>query len=654
MRQVVFNEFNLRTGRSCYLPLVSGLLRAHAETFERLRAAYRFMPFLYHIDRPDPILAQYDAPDVAAFSVSMWNEQLNLRVAAEVKRRWPACLIVFGGPQVPMEPAEYFARYPFIDAAVRGEGEEAFSALLDRHLDSTDFSGIPGVSFRDSKTGDVHTDETTRPFERGLDAYPSPYLEGLYDDLIASQHEGLEFQAIVETNRGCPFLCTFCFWGRGGLTRKYRYHGLDRVRAEIDWCGRNGIRYVFNADSNFGMHDRDQEIAEYIVETKARYGYPDKFRTCFGKNTDDRIFRIGSLFHKHALEKGITLARQSNDPKTLKNIKRANIRMSTYEQLQARFNQEDIPIYTELILGLPGETVETWTRGIDELLDAGLRNQLFVYLAQVYPNTDLADPDYQRTFGIGTTRMALHEIHTTVRPPDTIPEFVDIVTSTASMSQADWRRMLMFSWLTMSLYSMKLGYFVLVYLRDRYGVRSSAILRDLADGQLPSGASMLRAELDGCARLITEMLEHGAGGGVVLPAYEPIYWDIEEAALLRASEDLDRYYAEFHEVIAAWLQAQGIAYDADELAEVVRYQQARMPSPNRSQPAEHRFSRNVPEYFDRRFTPAAVPLRLSPQILRTHPIVYGGDRQRFARETVLWGRKSGTMLVKVGYSSLAD
>src|SRR5439155_23794791 len=99
------------------------------------------------------IVAQYDNPSVAAFSTSMWNEQLSLRVAAEVRKRFPECLIVFGGPQVPHHPAEYFDVNPFIDVAVRGEGEEAFSEILLRALESREFDGIARMAWRDLSTG---------------------------------------------------------------------------------------------------------------------------------------------------------------------------------------------------------------------------------------------------------------------------------------------------------------------------------------------------------------------------------------------------------------------------------------------------------------------------------------------------------------------
>jgi putative methyltransferase len=653
-RRAYFNEFNVRMGKMSYLPLVSGILRAYAETSEAVRANYEFQPFLYYIDSLTTILGKYRDPDVACFSVSMWNEQLNLAVASEVKRRWPHTLILFGGPQVPYG-SEYFERHPFIDITVKGEGEEPFLDVLHRFIEETeDFDGIPGVTWRDRKNGRIVVNEGERAFKRDLDQYPSPYLEGLYDDLLAAQDENLEFQAIIETNRGCPFPCTFCFWGRGGLTRKYRYHGMDRVFAEIDWCGRNSIRYVFNADSNFGMNRRDREIAEFIVATKQKYGYPDKFRTCFGKNTDEKIYEIGALFTKHALEKGITLARQSNDEQTLKNIRRDNIKMSTFRYLQERFNDLNIPIYTELILGLPGETVESWKRGIDELLEAGLRNQLFIYLLQVYPNTEMGDPDYQERFGIQTQRLALNEIHGSQRDASWITEYEDVVVRTDSMSLDEWRQMVKLSWVTMVLHSMKIGFYVLVYLLSRLKLRASDLIGFISEERMPEGTGqMLRSELREYDRLIALMLDEGAGRGTILPEYGGCYWDVEEASFLRLSENLDAFYAEFLDVLKAFLNEQGVAYDATELEEVVRYQRARMPSCVPSNMTAYEFTRNLPEYFETAFssTPAALaPVR---QRLELHPKDFGGDKERFARETILWGRKSGTMLVTGDYVTLS-
>ncbi len=376
-------------------------------------------------------------------------------------------------------------------------------------------------------------------------------------------HPDIDFQAIVETNRGCPFLCTFCYWGRGGTTRKYRYHDLGRVEAEIAWAGQHRIKYMFNADSNFGMHKRDPEIARFLVETKKRYGFPEKFRTCWGKNTDENIFAIASLLHEHELEKGITLARQSNSKKVLANIKRGNIKLAAYENLQRLFNDREIPVYSEMILGLPGETYETWRDGVEELLRAGLKNQLFVYQCEVYPNTELGEPAYQKKFGIVTKRIELREIHGSVRDTAWVPEYQDIIVETETMSVEDWRRMTRFSTLTMLMHSMKVGFFLISYLTDRYGIPYTSFIEHIADRRIAAGhGTMLRAELDLYDRYSQGLLD-GKGRGLEMPGYGDIYWDLEEASFLRVAEDFDRFYRELFGVICGFLDGRGIAYDAD-------------------------------------------------------------------------------------------
>ena len=648
-RRVYFNEFNVLMENAAYLPLVSGLLRAYAETSELLKGNYEFTPFIYYRDNLQRIMDRYDNPSVAAFSVSMWNEQLNLKVAEQVKARYPDCLVVFGGPNVPHHPEAYFELYPFVDVAVRGEGEVAFSDILTRFLESRDFSGISGIAWRDPTTGVCVVNLGEGPQPRDMDVYPSPYLEGLFEELMADSGD-LGFQQIIETNRGCPFLCMFCFWGQGGLSRKYRFHGLDRVAAEIEWAAKHNIRYVFNADSNFGMHKRDLEIAHMLVETKKTFGYPEKFRTCFGKNTDEKIYEVASLLHKHDLEKGITLARQSNDEEVLDNIKRTNIKMSTYRNLQVRFNESDIPVYCELILGLPGENYQTWTGGIDDLLQSGLKNQLFVYMCQVFANTELAEPEYLKKFGIVTQRIPLTEIHGAIRSTDLVTEYEDIIIATDSMPLADWRRMAIFSWVTMLLHSMKLGFFVLYYLHQRHGIQYSDLINYIAEGRMAPGTGQaLREEVVEFETQLDRILQ-GHGRGRHLPEFGGIYWDEEEASFLRISAKLGQFYDELLVLLREFLTDKGIGFDEDELVEVVQYQRMRIPGHHRAATNQWKFRFNVPEYFGTCFRQDAQPLLVKPQLLTiSTPKDYQGNKAGYARETILWGRKSGTMLTEVSW-----
>lgn len=629
-RRVYFNEYNIRMENAAYLPIASGLLRAYAETFDELRGGYEFMPFFYHVDSVENILRGYRDPAVAAFSLSMWNEQLNLTVAAEVKRRWPDCLIVVGGPQVPQHPQEYFGRYPFMDVAVRAEGEEPFAQVLLRNLGSREFGGIPSVSWRNGAEVIRNDVEAQQP--KDLDMYPSPYIEGLFDEIMATS--GMEMQAIIETNRGCPFPCAFCFWGQGGLSRKYRFHSIDRMRREIEWCAKNRIRYVFNADSNFGMHKRDEEIAQILVNTKAQYGFPEKFRTCFGKNADDRIYGIAKQLHAADMEKGITLALQSNNEQVLKNIRRQNIKLSAYRELQTRFNEANVPVYSELILGLPGETLETWKAGIDALLAAGLKNQLFVYLCQVYPNTEMSEPEYQKRFGIVTKRIELNETHGAVRSTDLVTEYEDVIVTTDAMPLAMWREMVLFSWWMMVLHSLKIGFFVMLYAARRHGKSYSDFIAHVAIATSP----ILAGETAEFNWQIDRLLE-GRGRGRVMPGYGAMYWDEEEASFIRIAERLDAFYAELLECTAQFLPG----CDREELEDVIAYQRAAIPSAHDPLGKILGFAHNVPEYFERALTAVPVELEKRPQTVRVLTKQFPSS-ELFAKRTIMWGRKSGTIL----------
>lgn len=650
-KAVYFNEYNVRMGAATYLPLVSGILQAYAETDAAVREHYEFMPFIFSMDRLDAILENYTVPPaVAAFSVAMWNEQLSFAVARELKRRWPECLVIFGGCHVPHYPKDYFEQNPFIDVTVRAEGEEAFIGIMRRFMTSRDFAGVPNVSYRSPGTGAFVHNLEHPDFERSLDAYPSPYLTGKFDSLLAS-HPDIKFQAIIETNRGCPFLCTFCYWGRGGTTRKYRYHDLDRVLGEITWAGKNRILYLFNADSNFGMHKRDIEIAHHLVATKAEFGFPEKFRTCWGKNTDESIFGIAKLLHDHQLDKGITLSRQSNSKEVLVNIKRGNIKHETYTNLQRIFNDHSIAVYTELILGLPGETAASWRAGIEQTLRSGLKNQLMIYVCEVYPNTDLADPGYREKFGIKTRRGALREIHGTIRDRAWVTEYQEFVCETASMPNSVWREMHVFSILVMLFHSLKLGMFVLSYLSEKYGIEYVSFIEFLQHSRDEFPDTLIAEELGHYERYIDGLM-NGQGRGIEFPKYGPLYWDVEEAGFLRVTERKRRFYEEIAMLVRVFLAERNLVIDQAELDDVMRYQEARIPSLSDDASAELIFSTNIPEYMDRLFGNAPLPLRHRPQVATVKAKIASRDPVDFARQVMLWGRKSGTLLNDCHYEAV--
>ena len=209
--------------------------------------------------------------------------------------------------------------------------------------------------------------------------------------------------------------------------------------------------------------------------------------------------------------------------------------------------------------------------------------------------------------------------------------------------------MLVFSWVVMLFHSLKLGFFVMSWLTDRFGLAYRDFIGDVAERRIPADLPMLNAVLDAFHRKIDGHLQ-GEGRGCVMPEFGGIYWDVEETAFLTLSENFAAFFAELEVVVSDMLQRRGITFDPEELAEVIRYQSLRTPRRVAAETvAQHRFAFNLPEYFDAYFTDAPVTVRRSPQHLAIEHKDYGADKPSFARETILWGRKSGLMLTRVSW-----
>ena len=189
--------------------------------------------------------------------------QISLEAARRLKRRNPDQLIIFGGPQVPDHAEAFLRANPFIDLVVHNEGERTFVDLLNR-LPARDWTGVRGISY-------LADGQFVRPPPvermRDLEELPSPFLNGTFNALIES-NPGEQWIGLWETNRGCPFQCTFCDWGSAtaGKVTKFEF---DRLHGELKWFADRTIKYIFVCDANFGIQKRDVEIAQAVAEVRA-------------------------------------------------------------------------------------------------------------------------------------------------------------------------------------------------------------------------------------------------------------------------------------------------------------------------------------------------------------------------------------------------
>ena len=193
-----------------YLPYSSGVVWSYCKSKKIIKDNYELKKWFYYRQDLQEILSSIEKPDVLAFSCFMWNWNLNCDIAYSIKRKYPNCIIVFGGQHQPMSDRNenFFKKHPYVDIMVHHEGEETFLEILTECLnDEKKFTHIKGVTIN-NKGKELKT--APRPRLQDIQNVPSPYLDGSFDELIMNNKEGLLFNANIESARGCPFSCAFC------------------------------------------------------------------------------------------------------------------------------------------------------------------------------------------------------------------------------------------------------------------------------------------------------------------------------------------------------------------------------------------------------------------------------------------------------------
>jgi len=416
--QVALVQPNFKIGGGSFvgywLPYSVGCLWSYANQYEWVQNSFNLKEIIFKREQPSNVVDRLQDCKVAFFSNYMWNWEYNKHVAQQLKQANPNIIIVFGGPQVTNRPHEeqFFKHHPYVDSIVLGEGEEMFVDILNTIKEEGPLKDV----YEGGRLVDLDI--------------PSPYLTGVFDDIIAN-NEGYVFNGTLETNRGCPFACTFCDWG--SLTyAKIKKFPIPKVIQELTWMAENQIDYVTIADANFGVFtDRDMEVTEKLVDLQNTYGYPKVVDATWYKNSSDEILEIVKKFISSGFNRGLTLSVQSMDFDVLEEIKRRNMEMSDLAMIFDKCNKEGIPSYTELILGLPKETFESWKRGLCDVIKAGQHNAIESWLAQLLENAHMNLPSQKEEHGL--TSVIVENYISGFEEEDNIPEKVELVTGTKYM-----------------------------------------------------------------------------------------------------------------------------------------------------------------------------------------------------------------------------
>ena len=432
MIKVSLVQPNFRTGGDSFsgywLPYSIGCVYSYS-AYGEFKDKLEINQILFRREHTDKASDNMTGDDIVLFSNYMWNWEYNKALAKQLKEKSPDTVIVFGGPEVNENyPEKQLEELPYVDVAMISEGELNFNAFLHDYL-----KGDIKRLYQANRVDDLDT--------------PSPYMTGLFDNLILDNPD-IKWSTTLETNRGCPFSCSFCDWG--SLTyAKVKKFPEEKVYQEIEWLGANKIEYIFMADANFGIFpDRDMAITDYILDVQARTGYPATVNANWHKNSKQNVIEIVKKFISNGFNRGMTLSVQSMDDDVLKIIKRKNMQSSHLGAMMDLLNSEGIGSYTELILPLPGETTETWRNGLAQVLDIGQHNSIEIWFHQILENAQSNQPDHKNEFGFDTVKLPDYVMGDP--EPDHqqhISEVTEVVCSTNTMTYDEFLDCWMYAWM---------------------------------------------------------------------------------------------------------------------------------------------------------------------------------------------------------------
>jgi radical SAM superfamily enzyme YgiQ (UPF0313 family) len=407
-----------------------------------LNASYAIKSFGKDVDislfkYPDDLLQalKETPPDVLGCSNYSWNSNLSYYFAQLGKTLNPNMVTLWGGTNYPFDAENqegFLRKRPLLDIHIFYEGELALSNIIRKLLSASTpnkifNSPIDGCQFISPEDGSfVSGAELSRI--KILDSIPSPYTTGLLDKFFDGK-----LTPLLETARGCPFLCNFCNAGDSYFNNVNKFSD-DYVLEELHYVAKKiskiGVGHLTLADNNFGMIPRDTATTEVIHDLQQKYGWPKGVTIWTGKNSKRRVIEATRLLGKTL---SISMSAQSMDESVLENVKRDNIRLEDFQAIAEELDAQGRPQHAEIILPLPGETFKSHIDGLNALLDTRVHSILSHTLQMLHGTPYKDDEDYVKRLGY-QTKFRIVPLDFTILDDDYIFDTEEVGIATKDMS----------------------------------------------------------------------------------------------------------------------------------------------------------------------------------------------------------------------------
>jgi len=523
------SQYTFQYGNRIHFPYSIAMLETFLQSNDHINKNFKFGKTFVFREHVEEDINKCKNSDILLCSCYVWNWEITIHLAKQVKKINPNCLIIFGGPQVPEDTTGFFEKHPFVDILVHGEGEKIIENIFNTYLGDKDFSNVKGITTKEFKT-------TFEGRINDLDILPSPYLTSNIWELV-EKVEGVKWICSWETHRGCPYLCTFCDWGSATFT-KMRKFSEERLFKELEWFAENKIGYIDCCDANFGIFfERDLRLGRKLKELALTKKFPQTFQQSWAKNSSEKIIPIAKELQEGGLLTAVTLSVQSLDENTLDIIKRENMKFDKFSNLSNQFRQQGLPTYSEFIRGLPGETLETFKQGLEQLIGESKIDTIYIFHCIILPNAPMNIPEYREKYKIKTVRSPIYLGHSSVNNR-TMEEYENVVISTSSATEEDIQEMYLYSWVILSMHGFGILEYVSRYYKKAHGISFMKFYEEFIE--------FCKTEKSIFSEEYEKVIEHknkgyqGKGWNHYDPNLGDIFWPIEEAAWLRLTSQKKR------------------------------------------------------------------------------------------------------------------
>lgn len=306
---------------------------------------------------------------VYGFSVHIRNKPFVFKLIRMLRKLRPQAAIVIGGPEVAFDAERIFTELPQADYIVQGEGELAFSELLEYLAGS---GSVPQhIAYREGEQVNLNGGITVID-DMSLLPFPYPDLEKML-----AEHKIVYY----ECTRGCPFNCAYCL---SGISRSVRKRPLELVLRDLDRFIAAGVPLVKFVDRTYNLDEKYflpmmQHLAQ--ADTTATFHFEIK-ADILSEHVMDFLATVPK--GRFQLEIGI----QSTHQPTLKAINRQD----NWEKLSANVKRllsfGNMHIHVDLIAGLPYEDLPTFAKSFDDVYGLGADMLQFGFL-KVLPGTQM-------------------------------------------------------------------------------------------------------------------------------------------------------------------------------------------------------------------------------------------------------------------------